>query len=245
MNPIVQSLYERKSVRAYTNQPISPEIKQSILESAVQAPSAGNQILYTILDIQSQEKKDTLAILCDNQPFIAKAQMVLVFLADCKKWLEIYQGANTPARHPGPGDLMLAVSDAMAAAQNTVVAAESYGIGSCYIGDIMENKEKVTELLSLEPFLFPVAMLVFGYPTEQQKSREKPKRFALESVVMQDEYKTPSKEELVRMLEKRSLKEYEFEKEVSAFCKRKYMSEFAKEMNRSVEEYLKQFKDFN
>ena len=61
MNNTINELTERKSVRVYTEQTISPEMKKAILEAAVQAPTAGNQQLYTILDITSQELKETLS----------------------------------------------------------------------------------------------------------------------------------------------------------------------------------------
>ena len=90
MNEIIESLYRRKSVRAYETREIPEEMKNLILESAMQAPSAGCQQLYTILDITNQELKEKLAESCDHQPFIAKAPMVLVFCADCKKWYDAY-----------------------------------------------------------------------------------------------------------------------------------------------------------
>ena len=79
MNSIIQSLYDRKSVRAYTNQDISEADVQTILSAAVQAPSAGNQQLYTILRITDPAVKHNLSISCDNQPFIEQAKLVLVF----------------------------------------------------------------------------------------------------------------------------------------------------------------------
>ena len=82
--------------------------------------------------------KARLAETCDHQPFIARAPVVLVFCADCRKWFDAYVEAGCQPRRPGPGDLMLAVEDAAIAAQNAVMAAESMGLGSCYIGDIME-----------------------------------------------------------------------------------------------------------
>ena len=78
MNEILKSLHDRKSVRVFTEEPISDTDKTQILEAALAAPSAGCQLLYTILDITDQEKKDRLADLCDHQPFIAKAPMVLI-----------------------------------------------------------------------------------------------------------------------------------------------------------------------
>ena len=79
MNEILKSLHDRKSVRVFTEEPISDTDKTQILEAALAAPSAGCQLLYTILDITDQAKKDRLADLCDHQPFIAKAPMVLIF----------------------------------------------------------------------------------------------------------------------------------------------------------------------
>ena len=168
MNAIIRSLFDRKSVRVFTDREITPEEKALILQSAAQAPTAGNQQLYTILDITDQAIKDTLVKTCDNQPFIATAKMVLIFCADCKKWYDAFLSAGCEPRNPGVGDLALAISDATIAAQNAVVAAESLGIGSCYIGDIMENCEAHRELLHLPKYVFPCCMLVFGFPTEQQ-----------------------------------------------------------------------------
>ena len=148
-NPILQSLFDRKSVRVYEEKPIPAEMKQAILEAAAQAPSAGCQQLYTILDITDPALKEALAESCDHQPFIAKAPLVLVFCADCKKWYDAYLEAGCTPRTPGVGDLMLAVTDTAIAAQNAVVAAESFGIGSCYIGDIMENCDTQRSLLHL------------------------------------------------------------------------------------------------
>ena len=176
MNEIIDSLYHRKSVRVYEDRQIPEEMKNLILEAAMQAPSAGCQQLYTILDITDQKLKEMLAESCDHQSFIANAKMVLVFCADCKKWYDAYLEAGCEPRKPGVGDLMLAITDTAIAAQNAVVAAESLGIGSCYIGDIMENCEEQRRLLQLPEYVFPAVMLVFGWPTEQQRMRQKPER---------------------------------------------------------------------
>ena len=112
MNETIKQLFDRKSVRVFTNREISAENKALIIASAAQAPTAGNQQLYTILDITDQSIKDRLAVTCDNQPFIAKARMVLIFLADCRKWYRAYQEAGCQPRKPGAGDFLIAFSDA-------------------------------------------------------------------------------------------------------------------------------------
>lgn len=240
MNEIIEALYARKSVRVYTEEEISREDKEVILNAALQAPSAGCQLLYTILDITDQSKKERLAKLCDDQAFIAKAKMVLVFCADCRKWLSFYREAGLAPREPGVGDLMIAAQDAVIAAQNAVTAAESLGIGSCYIGDVMENAEEMKELLEIPSYVYPACMLVFGYPTRQQKERKKPVRFRLSDIVCENAYQDKSSQEIRQMFtDKTGDKSYE--EWMEAFWKRKYESGFAKEMSRSMEVYLEEF----
>ena len=240
MNETIRQLYARKSVRVFEDREISAEDKALILEAAAQAPTAGNQQLYTILDITDQKLKEELVITCDNQPFIAKAPMVLVFCADCRKWYEAFRAAGCEPRKPGVGDLLLAVSDTNIAAQNAVTAAESLGIGSCYIGDIMENAEKHRELLKLPEYVFPAAMLVFGYPTQQQKDREKPRRVAMKHVVHENAYREMDAQECREMFEPRT-GERGYEDWMQAFCTRKFNSDFSREMSRSVSVYQKDF----
>ena len=184
----IDELMNRKSVRAFTGEPIPEEHKALILAAATQAPSAGCQQLYTIIDVTDQAIKNQLVDTCDHQPFIAKADLVLIFLADLRKWYEGYCDVDAQPREPGEGDLLLAVTDAAIAAQNAVTAAWSLGIGSCYIGDVMENCEEQRRLLGLPAYVFPAAMVVFGYPTEQQKERPKPKRAAMEYIVSENQY---------------------------------------------------------
>ena len=239
MNDMIKCLTERKSIRSYTNQEISPDCKELILRAAMEAPTAGNQQLYTILDITSQGLKDRLAVTCDNQPFIAKGKMVLIFCADFQKWYQAFTLAGCSPRKPGPGDFLLAVEDAAIAAQNAVTAAESLGIGSCYIGDIMENYEVHKELLGLPEFVFPALMLVFGYPTAQQKEREKPKRAPLDFIVHENIYPHFSQEEIRQNIA--DLKGEDFDSWMERFCKRKYQADFSLEMSRSVAAALKNF----
>lgn len=240
MNEILKSLYARKSVRVFEEKEISMENKNAILRAATEAPTAGNQQLYTILDITSRELKEKLVKTCDGQPFIAEAKMVLIFCADCRKWYDAFLSAGCEPRLPGVGDLLLAVSDANIAAQNAVTAAESLGIGSCYIGDIMENCEVQRALLHLPQYVFPAVMLVFGYPTAQQKERIKPRRAEMKHIVHENTYRHMDGEELKALFTERC-GDRPYEDYMKAFCARKYNSEFSKEMTRSVGEYLRQF----
>ena len=243
MNNIIQSLFDRKSTRQFEQRPISEEDKNLILYSALQAPTAGNQNLYTILDITDPELKLALSVYCDNQPFIAQAPLALLFLADCRRWYDSYRHAGLEARPPMEGDLLLAIADAVIAAQNTVVTAEALGIGSCYIGDILEQEEKVRKALDLDEYVFPAAFLVYGYPTQAQRDRQKPSRPPLSCIVQENRYRRLSEKEHKDMfLDKGVIKhESEYKDYITAFCNRKYMSDFSREMSRSAKRYLKHF----
>ncbi|MCL2243484.1 MAG: nitroreductase family protein [Treponema sp.] len=243
MNEIMKSIFGRKSVRQYESRTISRDDKKLILEAALQAPTAGNQNLYTILDITDKELKQKLSLYCDNQPFIAQVPLALIFLADCRRWYDSYQAAGIKARPPEEGDLLLAVADAVIAAQNTVVAAESLGIGSCYIGDILEQEENVRKALDLDEYVFPAAFVVYGCPTSGQKERIKPKRPPLSFIVQENHYRRLEKEEHQQMfLEKGEIKSAdEYNEYIKNFYERKYNSSFAHEMNRCAKRYMKHF----
>jgi len=242
MNETIRQLFGRKSVRVFGDRPIDPADKALILEAACMAPTAGNRQLYTIIDVTDQAIKERLVETCDHQPFIAKAQMVLVFCADCRKWYEGFRATGCEPRKPGVGDLMIAVSDANIAAQNTVTAAESLGVGSCYIGDILENAEQQQALLQLPEYVFPAAMLVLGYPTRQQQERKKPARVAMEHIVHENAYRCMDDGEMQAMWSPLA-GEKGYKDWMQAFCSRKYNADFSRERNRSVAAYLAQYEE--
>ena len=196
MNSTIRLINERVSLRKFADRPISDTDKELIIQSALRAPTAGNMMLYSILVIEDEEKKAILSETCDHQPFIAKAPLVLIFLADLQRWYDYYrlsgvkeycQREGRVFEGPTESDLMLGCSDALIAAQTAVLAAESLGIGSCYIGDIMENYETHRDLLSLPPWTFPIGMLVMGYYPETRPSVRP--RFDQKYIVFTDNYR--------------------------------------------------------
>ena len=196
-NAILSALSARKSVRVFTPDPVTPDERAAILNAAFQAPTAGNQQLYTILDITDPALKATLADLCDHQPFIAGARWCWCSWPTAPLAQRLpRRGHHGRPQAPGQGDLMLAVADTCIAAQNAVVAAESLGIGSCYIGDVLENAEAMRDALHLPQYVVPACMLVFGRPTEQQQRRPKPARFAEQAVVCENVYTDRTPDEL-------------------------------------------------
>jgi FMN reductase (NADPH)/FMN reductase [NAD(P)H] len=250
MNQTMELLLNRKSVRAYEGKEISKEVKEKILAATLRAPTAGNMMLYSIIEVKDQDAKEKLVRTCDNQPFIARAPLVLLFLADYQRWYDYFQVSGVEQicdqegiamRKPKEGDLFLACCDALIAAQTAVIAAESLGIGSCYIGDIMENYEEHKELFGLPKYVFPISLVCFGYPTRQQQERELTRRFDERYVIFEDRYSRFGREEFEEMYRERQERVFGERKEVKGarnigqmMYVRKFDSEFAREMNRSV-----------
>jgi FMN reductase (NADPH) len=248
MNETIQGLFDRKSVRVFTLETISLEHKNLILDAAIQAPTAGNLHLYSILDITDQVLKNKLAKTCDNQPFIATAPLVLIFCADLQRLFDGFKRLEgIHPRTPGQGDLLLGICDAMIAAQNAVVAAHSLGIGSCYIGDIIENCEEHRSLLNLPAYVVPIGMLVFGHPVQQQRDRKKPARYSREHMVRENTYRSYDADELKEMFDKQSMSAgnpvVDVERILTGIYKRKFASDFALEMDRSAAMWIQPFTD--
>jgi FMN reductase (NADPH)/FMN reductase [NAD(P)H] len=254
MNAVIETLLNRKSIRAYETRAIEPDVRAAILKATLRAPTAGNMMLYSIIDVTDQRIKDRLAVTCDNQPFIARAPMVWVFLADYQRWYDYFRASgvesvcrrkNEPMRKPEEGDLFLACCDALIAAQNAVIAAESFGLGSCYIGDIIEQYEAHKELLNLPQYVFPICMLVFGYPTQQQRKREMTSRFDEQFILFENQYRQLAPHELDEMFREREsqIPKGSAVEGVANFGQamylRKFASDFSAEMSRSAREWLK------
>jgi FMN reductase (NADPH)/FMN reductase [NAD(P)H] len=256
MNQVIDVLMKRKSVRAYEDKEISREVRAEILRATLRAPTAGNMMLYSILEVTDQKIKDRLAVTCDNQPFIARAPMVWLFVADYQRWYDYFLASGVEEacgqrkirmRKPEEGDLFLACCDALIAAQNAVIAAESFGIGSCYIGDIMEQYEIHRELFDLQQYTFPICMLVFGYPTAEQINRPYTRRFEEQFIVFENQYHRLSQAEQKKMFAKREsqMSKRQDKEGISNFGQamyfRKFDSDFSREMSRSVRLILKEW----
>ena len=246
MNETILLLMARKSVRQFVQEPMPQQDVETILDAAVQAPTAGNMTLWTIIHVTDPEKKRQLSVSCDNQPFIATAPLVLVFCADYRRWFELFKTLDLgePLRMPGEGDLLLAMADTIIAAHATVVAAEALGYGSCYIGDIIENCDTQRAILGLPEYVKPVCMAVYGKPTQSQIERRKPPRFAREEVVCENTYRSTTAQEMAARLQRRqNLDDEAFERWLMAFAKRKWNCDFSREMTRSAAQMIREWNE--
>ena len=168
MNEVINVINNRRSTRVFKDEPIKEEHKNIIIEAAINAPTAGNMMLYNIIDVTNQELIDKLSVLCDNQPFMKNAKLVLLFVTNSNRWYDAYNKLNNANYKPTLSDYYLGLNDAIIACQNAVIAAESLNIGSCYIGDIVENYEEIKEIFKLPKYVNPACLAVFGYKVNEE-----------------------------------------------------------------------------
>jgi FMN reductase (NADPH)/FMN reductase [NAD(P)H] len=255
MNPVIETILKRKSVRAYEKKAIDPKVREELLQATLRAPTAGNLMLYSIVEVSDQHIKNKLVKTCDNQPFIARAPLVWLFLADYQRWFDYFltsgveqlcEQNKTPMRKPEEGDLFLACCDALIAAQTAVIAAESLGLGSCYIGDIMENYAAQRDLFALPKYVFPICLVCFGYPTRQQMARKQTTRFQEKFICFENRYRRLSEEEFNEMFQDAQAQTFRGRPELAGarnvgqlIYNRKFNADFSKEMSRSVRLILK------
>ena len=242
MNEVIKLLKSHTSVRKFNEIKITDEQIQHIIESAMRGATAGNMMAYSIIKIRSKETLAKLSKSCDNQPFIADADLALLFVADNYKWHKFYEQRKISEVFPnyeGPSisDFILGVEDGIIAAQNAVIAAESLGIGTCYIGDIMENYEYHKELFNLPKYTMPIALVVMGNYDTKPKIRD---RFDKQYVVFDEVYPAVTEEFINNMFSKNELKDKDF---AVKFYKRKMDAPFFKEMIRSIKLYLSEWNE--
>lgn len=172
-NETLRLLNERASLRNFTDQEIDEDKLQLLMQTAANAPSGGNNQPVSIIRIRDKAVREKLGEMC-GQPFIGKAPLNLLFCIDLHRNSLIAETGDAPYtagsafRH-----FWISFQDTIIAAQNVCTAADAMGLGSCYIGTIMEFFDECIDMFKLPQLVMPVVLVVFGYPAVQPVRREK------------------------------------------------------------------------
>ena len=183
MNPVFDLLNAHRSIRKFTSQDIAEDLLHAIVSAGQSAATSSFLQGCTVIRVRNPESRRTLARLAGNQPYVESAAEFLVLRADLKR----PGNACTQLGKEFVGDctehFIIATVDVALMAQTMVVAAESAGLGICYIGGLRNNPREVSDLLQLPGGVYPVFGLCLGYP--DQNPERKP-RLPL-AVVLKDE----------------------------------------------------------
>jgi nitroreductase len=190
MNDVCALLKAHRSIRKFTAQPVADELVREIVRCGQAAATSSNLQATTVIRVRDGARRARLAELAGGQDYVASAGAFLVFCADlhraglaCALQGGTFNGGMTE-------HFLLATVDVALAAQNCAVAAESLGLGICYIGALRNEPQAVSELLVLPESVYPVFGMCLGYP--DQAPEVKP-RLPLSEVLREDSYQDPDR----------------------------------------------------
>lgn len=183
----------RKSIRKYTQQPISDELLNQLLTDAARTQTMGNLQLYSVIVTRDSKMKERLAPAHFNQTMVKEAPIVLTICADFRRVTDwcLQREAN-----PGYENLLSfqnATTDALLYTQTFSVLAEEAGLGICFLGTTVYMPQHIIEILELPELVFPVATLTIGWPAEDPKQTD---RLPIESFVHNETYKKYNEERI-------------------------------------------------
>jgi FMN reductase (NADPH) len=173
------------SVRSYLPDPVPEETLYEIVEAAQRASTSSNLQTYCVVATTDPHKKDQIKEICNGQKHISEAPLFLLWCADFSRLERVctHQGYSIEAGYVE--SFMVATVDAAIASQNAALAAESLGLGICYIGALRNDPDRIREIFSLPDLVYPVAGMTIGWPKKTPRIRP---RLALEAVLHWDTY---------------------------------------------------------
>lgn len=199
MNEVIELLKSHRSIRKFTNQTVSDELVNEIVACGQSAATSNNIQATTVIRVRDPLKREKFAALANHQEHVTKAPVFLIYCADLHRPKLACEMAGGEFQGGQMEQFIIATVDVALAAQNSVVAAESLGLGSCYIGALRNNPQVVTELLELPPQVYPVFGLCLGYP--DQNPEVKP-RMPLQTVLKEEIYQQPDDLEGIKSYDK-------------------------------------------
>lgn len=177
---MLHTLLNHRSIRKYKTDPIPKDVVLSILQAGTMASNTGNMQAYSIILTKETSLKEKLWIAHFKQQMVMQAPVIFTFCADFHRinlWCK-YRKAE--AGFDNFLSFTTGAIDALLAAQNIAIAAESHGLGICYLGTTTYNADQIIDILNLPKGVVPVTTLVVGYPAENPELTD---RLPLEAIV--------------------------------------------------------------
>lgn len=188
LNPTLETILCHRSVRAYLRDPLEAGTLELLVAAAQSAPSSSNLQVWSLVAVQDVERKARLAELAGGQRHIHDAPLLLVFLADTSRLSSVAKGLAIPSDGLRYLDtFLMAAIDAALAAQSALIAAESLGLGTVYIGALRNKPEAVARELNLQPGVSPLFGLCVGRPDPARPAAVKP-RLPQRAVAFREQY---------------------------------------------------------
>lgn len=230
-------MMKRRSIRHFEDKEIPQPVIEKLLDAASNAPSGGNIQPISIILVQEAEGRKELAEMVGDQPWVKNAPLSMVFCIDfyrIKKWASMF---DTEFKGENAFPLFLiAYADLMVAAQNVVILAENYELGSVYVGTIQQSIEKARQYFGMPKHVIPMIVLTVGYPKSIPKNIPKLKA---KVIAHREKYEVPSDNEIRKTFED---KYGDFDSNVEKYLEKAYVEvvEADKQQDESWTEWAKE-----
>lgn len=185
MGDINNLLLHRRTIRKYTSEPVDDKLLNDILNMGCRSSTTGNMQVYSIIISRSDEKKAELSPLHFNQKMIKDAPVVLTFCADFNRFNKWCRMRKAEPGYDNFLSFFTAAIDALLVAQTVCIAAESKGLGICYLGTTTYMAHKIIGVLKLPKGVIPVTTVTLGWPAEKPEQVD---RLPLGAVVHNEVY---------------------------------------------------------
>ncbi len=186
--PTIDQLHKHASIRAYKPDPVPRALVETIVAAGQRASTSSNMQFTTAVAVTDESKRLRLAELCGNQEQIRQAPVFIAWCVDRARLDHACQMRGYEQKTDTVESFLVAAMDVALFMQNAAVAAESLGLGMCYIGAIRNNPRPVMELLGLPRLTFPVSGMTLGWPAAEATLRP---RLALDTVLHWESYGDP------------------------------------------------------
>lgn len=163
---MLKFLNNRRTIRKYKEQDVDNSLIERLLEAAGRASTTGNMQLYSVVVTKDEAKKAELAPTHFNQPTFKNAPVVLTFCADYNRFNKWCVENEAVPGYDNFLSFLTAAIDTLLVAQTFCIAAESEGLGICYLGTTTYNADKISDILNLPDYVVPVTTITLGYPAE-------------------------------------------------------------------------------
>jgi FMN reductase (NADPH) len=183
--PTIEQIHRHASVRSYKPDPVPPALVEAIVEAGQRSSTSSNLQMWSVVAVVDDGTRQTLADLCGQQEHIAQAPLFLAWCADLARLERACELRGYSQETGYLENFLVAAVDAAIAMQNAALAAESLGLGICYIGAIRNRPQEVIDLLALPPLVTPIAGMTVGWPAVEPKLRP---RLPLEAVLHWERY---------------------------------------------------------
>jgi len=166
MNETIELLKNHRSIRKFTARKVEQELVETIIEAGQCAATSSFIQGCTVIQVSNPRSREKLYRYAAEQPYVKEAPVFLVFCADMQRHQRACDMHDSPMRSGFAEQFLTASVDCALFAQNVMIAAESAGLGGCYIGAIRNRIAAVDELLNLPELVYPVFGMCLGYPDQ-------------------------------------------------------------------------------